>query len=367
MKRYLILLPSDLTGGAEKNLYKIADQLLTEGCYVDVVFLSNLNNVSMWDDLQGATLNKFKSKRESIGVACVFLWLAKRKVVGNVNYDAVFSSHVHCNAFLSFLCKIKLLVTDKVVIRESTQVFSWFSGTKLLLIKILYLFYDRKATIICQTNEMKNELIFNIPKLRFSDVRFVRNPVAHDVVIKKSQLECDVCNEIKVYQDQGYKVIVSVGRLVEEKGFDILISSLKFINYPCILIIVGNGYLRKRLEELVVNENLDKKVIFTGELENPFPLMKVSDLSVVSSRLEGFPNVLLEMMALSPRRVVTTRCADGIDDLPGILSCKVDDTDDLAKAINLALGENDNFEYVVEMKTYVQSLKVSQYVTCLLN
>jgi glycosyltransferase involved in cell wall biosynthesis len=59
-------------------------------------------------------------------------------------------------------------------------------------------------------------------------------------------------------------------------------------------------------------------------------------MCVVSSRIEGFPNVLLQEMSQN-EKVVSTLCAGDIDRIPGLFTCKPNDEDDLLRAMQECL------------------------------
>src|SRR5947209_9876962 len=91
-----------------------------------------------------------------------------------------------------------------------------------------------------------------------------------------------------------------MGRLVTEKRFDLLIEAFSRIaphHSEWMLKIVGAGPLRNELEEKVRRLGLETRVVFTGELADPFPVLGAADLFVLSSYFEGFPNALCEAMA----------------------------------------------------------------------
>ena len=94
--------------------------------------------------------------------------------------------------------------------------------------------------------------------------------------------------------------ILFVGRLVERKRVDDLLEAFALIarelpEYG--LAILGDGEERGRLEQLANSLNLPGRVQFLGEREGVDQIMKVCDLFVFPSRLEGNPNALLEAMA----------------------------------------------------------------------
>jgi trehalose-6-phosphate synthase len=81
---------------------------------------------------------------------------------------------------------------------------------------------------------------------------------------------------------------------------------------------------------------LEEDVILPGMVENVYPYFKNARMCVVSSRIEGFPNVLLQMMSQN-EKVVSTLCAGDIDKLEGVFTCKPNDEDDLLRAMAACL------------------------------
>jgi glycosyltransferase involved in cell wall biosynthesis len=94
-------------------------------------------------------------------------------------------------------------------------------------------------------------------------------------------------------------VILSVGRLVYYKGFDVLIESMRDISAT--LLIIGEGPLRSSLEAKVRSLNLTRKVVFVGEIHNRslLPYYLAAEVFVLASvaRSEAFGIVQLEAMA----------------------------------------------------------------------
>jgi glycosyltransferase involved in cell wall biosynthesis len=104
-------------------------------------------------------------------------------------------------------------------------------------------------------------------------------------------------------------VIGAVGRLSEEKGFDVLIRSTHALvarGLDVRLVLVGEGGERANLERLTGELHLGERVRFAGWQADVRPYFEATDVFALSSRREGLPNVLLEAMALEVP-VVSTR------------------------------------------------------------
>jgi glycogen synthase len=105
------------------------------------------------------------------------------------------------------------------------------------------------------------------------------------------------------------KIVLFVGRLVYEKGIHILINAVPKIlsKVDAKFIIVGSGYMKEQLLNIVRSMGLEHKVLFEGFLDETtlFKLQKCADVSVVPSLFEPFGIVALEAMAAKSPVVVS--------------------------------------------------------------
>ena len=163
------------------------------------------------------------------------------------------------------------------------------------------------------------------------------------------------------------RYILSVGRLVYKKGFDVLLRAFSIVVKDIkdiVLIVAGDGTERKTLEKMVNKFNLDEWVKFYGwatalEVKK---LLKGCEMLVLPSRNEPFGIVILEAMA-SGRPVIATRSGGPeeiiIDGQNGLLVEK-ENAQDLGMAILRLLGDKNLQGRIIEGAfTFVEKFQIS--------
>ena len=336
LRKILIVLPTDNLGGAEKVLKMIARNYINNA-NVSVFFLQK-RSTRRWDNLlinKNITLDYGKSKSSALGlISLIFFVLKCRK------YHYIFSSQTIINGFIGLLIKLRLIQTKFFIARESTTVFNRFSGIKLLKYRLIYyLGYSSVDLLICQTELMKDQFMKNLPFIsKKINIKTIPNPI---------NIEKTLQTNTDLIFNEDY--IVAAGRLIEEKGFDILIDAFNLLQNDCSnlkLVILGEGPLRSHLETKIRNLNLADKVLLPGRVSNVLAYFNLAKVCVVSSRVEGFPNVLLEMMSQNTK-VVSTKCAGGIDELEGVFVAEVNDITGLVEHLKIILDSDTSHNRVL--------------------
>lgn len=95
------------------------------------------------------------------------------------------------------------------------------------------------------------------------------------------------------------RIILAVGRLSKEKAYGDLIRAMAYVKTRCpdaVLLIVGDGPERRKLEDLCTRVGLSESVRFTGYCKNVAPYYAAASVFALTSHSEGSPNVLLEAM-----------------------------------------------------------------------
>jgi len=132
-------------------------------------------------------------------------------------------------------------------------------------------------------------------------------------------------------------IIIAVGRLGPEKGFDVLINAFALLvdRFPeWRLEILGEGLQRSLLQSLINQHGLGNKVTLPGFVSNPGRYLSTAAIYVQPSRFEGFPNALLEAMANGAAVVASYEAGDMLiqDGVNGLL-VPADDIRQLSDAL----------------------------------
>jgi len=292
-------------GGAERVMVNLINHL--DKKRYDILLLTHENKNVYKKDLHSyikiINLNK-KSRLDFFK-----LILKTMKIMRNYQPDAVLSMLYYSNIIV-LLANLFLRRDYKIIISEHNYPRKYLPKSRLSYLKkyLMKLTYRKANSIVAVSEKIKRVLEedFNVQSER---IKTIYNPLPLEIIRSKSQKEV----KDSFYKDKNAQVIISVGRLIEQKRFDRLLRALALVrkkNNSVRLIILGIGELQKELETLASQLKINKWVDFVGFKSNPYAWIAKADIFVLSSDYEGFPMVILEAMACHVP-VISTDCPSG--------------------------------------------------------
>ena len=89
-------------------------------------------------------------------------------------------------------------------------------------------------------------------------------------------------------------ILLSIGELHKNKGYDLFIKNLTKINNDFIYFIIGDGEEKYNLDQIIKDKKMINKVYLLGRIEDAYKYVSLADIFILPSRTEAFPYVLLE-------------------------------------------------------------------------
>ncbi|MGK4198488.1 glycosyltransferase [Fusobacterium sp. HC1336] len=308
-KRILILIYNLNGGGAEKVLIKILEKINLEKFEIDLFLIKK----------EGVYVEYFeKNLKERINLITPYDNLSDNKII---NYLQKKITHKQVKRSLKNPLKFK-----KFIKRKYDTVISFLEGMSTVYLseiecnnKIAWIhadlayhrlmsfekeknIYSKYNKIICVSGQVKDSFLKLYPEYK-DKIKVIYNPIDSKEIIEKSQ------EKIERFKNDIF-TFISVGRLVKQKGFDILLKAHKLLLEEGILnnlVILGEGSERENLEKYIKQNKLENTVKLFGFKKNPYPYIKQADAYVLSSKYEGYPLVLCEALVLN-KKIVASDC-----------------------------------------------------------
>jgi len=305
-KKISFLINSLTSGGAEKVLSLLINELYIQGYNVEIICLEQNNFYNLNENIKVIYLSKNNGKSHSlIKLISIPLIAYKLKKYISQNNIQIIQSHIYRANFINALAKI-FGAKHKVQMVNAGQISMYKSKGILGKVNLflIHKLYPQADIIICKSKGMEIDLqsYFNT-KLK---TIIINNP--YDIKKIESIYYEKIDNFIF---DKNKKYLLYVGRFASFKKPEYIIKALKDLDKNVELILLGDGPKKDNLVELSRELHLDKRTHFLGNVSNPYKYMRKADLFILSSNDgEGFPNVLVEAM-ICKVPVISTDCKSG--------------------------------------------------------
>ena len=236
---------------------------------------------------------RFRNSRRTIYTLRTMGWL--RTEIKTLNPDVILSFGEYWNSFvlLSLLgLKYPIFVSDRCQPNKKLGLVHDFLRKHL---------YKKAAGIICQTGQAK---AITLNRYAYGNVVVIGNPI-----------RAILANEAEVRDN----IIVSVGRLIDTKNFDRLISIFAKLNVSSWKLVIIGGDDNKQshlsqLKEQIRALGLEDKVLLEGYRQDIDTYLLRSKIFAFTSSSEGFPNVIGEAMSAG-LPVIAYNCVAGPRDM----------------------------------------------------
>ncbi len=327
MKKIAIICDSLARGGAERNCIYLAKYFVSKGHKVTIVTAyKNKEEYELPEGIERVILLPPGKRYNSI-VKILKLNLKLSNVLKTNKADAaVIMGTPMClySAIPCFLKRVRFIVSE----RNDPNSFDGKKSTKIISRLLMRL----ANAFVFQTKDAK---AFYSKALK-NRGEVIPNPLLHP-------------NLPQEYEGEREKVLVSAGRLVEQKNQALLIDAFSEIykDYPEYkLIIYGEGPLRERLEAQIEKLGLSESVLLPGNYEDVLERMKKAAMFVFPSNFEGMPNALIEAMAIG-LPCISTDCPCGgprelIQNHKNGILVPVKDYEGLVNAIRELLNDSES-------------------------
>ncbi len=283
-KKLLFVINSLQGGGAERVLSSLAVFFHSQGYSVSIVCLNYAEQA--YDIPQGIKLI-YLTRDRRIGMLYRAYYAYRtysrlRRVFKTEKPDCAISFMTSANLWTGFVGR---LTRTSYIVSERTNT-DHIKSLNIIQRWFLHKIYSASKCVVAPCGGVEAALLRTEALKGINNIKVIINPVKALGPISK-----------KAVNERKY--ILAAGRLCYEKGFDLLIEAFALIKDKNVdLLIVGEGEDREVLEKQIDNLGLIGRVKLIGAQKNIQDYYNNADLFVLSSRTEGYPNVLIEAMSM---------------------------------------------------------------------
>lgn len=302
-----LFIPSLHGGGAERVMVSLANGLVRRGIPVDLVLIKDAGVYRSHVDARVRVID-LKGKRVLTSFLAVARYLRRERP------DAMLSAMNYVNV-VAVWARMLSLGNTRLVLSEHANLSQALADTSGLVSKVLpwlmAVSYRRADAIVAVSDGVADDLAATLGYPRTA-ISTRHNPIETDELAIKSRAVLDH----PWFLDGEPPVIIGVGRLSKEKDFPTLIKAFNLLRpaTPARLVILGEGAERASLETLIEASPFRADILLGGFQDNPYNWMHCASVFVLSSRWEGFGNVLVEAMACGTP-VISTACPSGPEEI----------------------------------------------------
>ena len=293
-------------GGTERSISTLCNYWVKNGHDVDLLVIysgKGRKDYELDNRIKLQYLADLVGSRKKHIINSFTRLLKLRKIIIKQQPDIIISFLTHVN-IVSIISSLKL----KIPVIISERNFPPMKKTSIFWRVFRKIFYRYASCLVVQTDKTKNWVENNI---KVKNISIIPNPCLYPLPAINPIIDENY------FIKKNFKYIIAVGRFDYQKGFRNLLNvfiKISKIKKDWNLVIMGDGFLRPKLEETISKNNLHNRVFLPGRAGNISSFYNKADIFVLSSLYEGFPNVLIEAMSYG-LPVVSTNCNTGPSDI----------------------------------------------------
>ncbi len=299
-KKISIIMISLGSGGAEKVISLLLKEL-KDDYHVSLVLFYNVIHFPIPKEINVVILSKKGTDRPYfLRFSDFFLFLFKYyKIIKKENISISISLLAFPNLLNGIIAilnkKVKTIISERGFPSDNTT-----SKLSLSISKVFYpLLYNRCDALFSNSTHINKDLKNNF------GIRIPMEVIYNPIEIPSMTIIPETLNN-----NEKYLRLITAGTLNKRKNHIMIIRALNNLRTNVQLTILGEGELHNYLEKEIINHNLLQQINLAGKVKNVDDYFRSSNCFVLSSFTEGFPNALLEAMAIG-LPCVSTNCLSG--------------------------------------------------------
>lgn len=352
MKKILVVINSLGVGGAERLVVDDINEMIQRGLDVHLLTLKKEKQTSLAHECNISNDKWFTVDVKTIWN--VFGWFDVYKYLKRLNPDKVFSHLWLSNTMASPLSR---LVGVKDIVIFEHNIYDSVKNARMYFVDKVLQGLPKK--IVAVSSAVKDSLIgHGIHKDRIVVVN-------NGIKLSKYKTEKDSNYRVTLGVPRDAFVFTTVGRLIDQKGIDVLIRAFAKSPVNSHLVIVGQGPKESLLKEMGESLGVSKRIHFLGPRKDIPEILASSDCFVLASRWEGLGIVVLEAMA-SKLPIILSDFKAGTDMIQnGLSGIVVEKENDVALSVEMKnLMEDRSLQLSLSQSAYekVQEFTIEGHV-----
>lgn len=343
----LFVVPDLHRGGVGRCVYSMVEELPRHNVTTSVFCLREIEHEFTPSRASVTRAYASRLSNRAMQLRAPIAWFKLLMAIRRERPAVVCSHGLLCNLMVAAARRLMPGNFRSVAFEHNSPSAHYRSTEKSLLKRILLrIGYGAHDAVVGVSQGVVRDLVAMVPTLR-EKCRHVYNGVPLDHVKQQARAGASALPE------DGTLHVVSIGRLVNNKGYQTLIDAAVLLDDPTIsFTVIGEGPQRAELEQQIQGLRTHSRIRLTGHVDNPFPTLAAADIFLSVSERESFGLSLVEALCLGVP-IIATDCPSGpaeiLDDGRFGELVPVGDAAAVARAIRQLAGDRGRRQHLSDL------------------